>query len=216
MPKSRPNAAVIHIAVIDGDPLRSVGFRACLGSELDFEIQAASLIEISAIQGIDLVVLGPVGGTSMDVLSSLRTLRPDLKVIVTGCNLEDDVILRALAGGAKGCVDETTPVNELARAIRVVHAGSVWASRRILSLFVDRVQRSSGAGLLAGERCFTSREKQVLRMLVTGCSNREIAAPLCIEERTVKAHVAKLMRKVGVPNRIMLSVHAIKHSLVSA
>jgi DNA-binding NarL/FixJ family response regulator len=53
-------------------------------------------------------------------------------------------------------------------------------------------------------------------MLVSGCSNKEIAAPLGIEERTVKAHVAKLMRKVGTPNRILLSVHAIKHSLVSA
>ena len=53
-------------------------------------------------------------------------------------------------------------------------------------------------------------------MLVAGCSNKEIAAPLGIEERTVKAHVAKLMRKVGVSNRVMLSVHAITQSLVAS
>jgi DNA-binding NarL/FixJ family response regulator len=61
---------------------------------------------------------------------------------------------------------------------------------------------------------FTHREKEVLEMLVAGRSNKEIGAPLGIGERTVKAHVAKLMRKVGVQNRIALSVHAITNSLV--
>ena len=53
-------------------------------------------------------------------------------------------------------------------------------------------------------------------MLVAGKSNREIAIPLGIEERTVKAHVAKLMRKFGVQNRVMLSIHAVTHSLAGA
>ena len=53
-------------------------------------------------------------------------------------------------------------------------------------------------------------------MLVAGRSNKEIGSPLGIQERTVKAHVAKLLRKVGVQNRIALSVHALTHSLVNA
>jgi DNA-binding NarL/FixJ family response regulator len=61
----------------------------------------------------------------------------------------------------------------------------------------------------------TEREKEILGMLVTGRSNKEISAPLGIEERTVKAHVSKLMRKMGVDNRVALSVHAVTHSLVS-
>ena len=52
-------------------------------------------------------------------------------------------------------------------------------------------------------------------MLVVGRANKEIGSALGIEERTVKAHVAKLMRKVGVPNRIALSIHAVTHSLVT-
>ena len=63
---------------------------------------------------------------------------------------------------------------------------------------------------------FTDREKQVSELLVAGRSNKEIGSALGIEERTGKAHVAKLMRKVGVQNRIALSVHAITHSLVSS
>jgi DNA-binding NarL/FixJ family response regulator len=61
----------------------------------------------------------------------------------------------------------------------------------------------------------TDREREVLKMLVVVRSNKEIGGTLGIEERTVKAHVAKLLRKVGVRNRIALSVHAITHSLVS-
>jgi DNA-binding NarL/FixJ family response regulator len=67
----------------------------------------------------------------------------------------------------------------------------------------------------AGHATFTDREQEVLEMLVEGRSNKEIGAPLGIGERTVKAHVAKLLRKIGVQNRIALSVHAVTHSLVS-
>ncbi len=57
---------------------------------------------------------------------------------------------------------------------------------------------------------------EVLEMLVSGRSNKEIGSALGIEERTVKAHVAKLLRKNGVQNRVALSIHAVTHSLVSA
>ena len=61
----------------------------------------------------------------------------------------------------------------------------------------------------------TEREKEVLKMLVAGLSNKEIGEPLGIAERTVKAHIAKMMHKVGVHNRIELSIHAVTHALVS-
>src|SRR5579883_393564 len=102
------------------------------------------------------------------------------------------------------------------QATRIVNQGSVWAPRRVLSMFIERVSSSPGRIFPAGRVTFTDREKEVLEMLVAGRSNKEIGAALGIEERTVKAHVAKLMRKVGVQNRIALSVHAITHSLVAA
>ncbi len=215
MKAPRPKKVPVRIVVVDSDPLRQVGFRACQGSESDFAVQSASCSEVSKLQGVDIVLLGGRTGTDViEVLSTLRAMRPDLDIIITGCNLGDEAILKAISAGAKGCVDEASPVNELARAIRIVHAGSVWAPRRVLAMFVERAYRSSVPGISIGQRPLTSREKEVLKMLVAGCSNKEIAAPLGIEERTVKAHVAKLMRKVGAPNRILLSVHAITHSLV--
>jgi DNA-binding NarL/FixJ family response regulator len=83
-------------------------------------------------------------------------------------------------------------------------------------VFIERVRRSPGRVFPASPVTFTDREKEVLEMLVDGRSNKEIGSALGIEERTVKAHVAKLLRKNGLQNRVALSVHAVTHSLVSS
>jgi len=208
---------IIRIAVVESDPLRFVGFRALFDSEPDFELLSATLPEISMEKTIDLVLLGNRGGQNhFDQMASLKAARPDLRIIVTGSGIDEETILKAIASGAKGYVDEAATPTEFVQAIRVVYQGSVWAPRRVLSMFIERVSSSPGRIFPAGRVTFTDREKEVLEMLVAGRSNKEIGAALGIEERTVKAHVAKLMRKVGVQNRIALSVHAITHSLVSA
>jgi DNA-binding NarL/FixJ family response regulator len=208
---------LIRIAVVESDPLRFVGFRALFDSESDFELVSATLPDISVLPGIDLVLLGSRAGQNLfDVMASLKATRPDLRIIVTGSGMDEETILKAIASGAKGYVDEAATPAEFVQAIRIVHQGSVWAPRRVLSMFIERVTSSPGRIFPAGRVTFTDREKEVLEMLVAGRSNKEIGAALGIEERTVKAHVAKLMRKVGVQNRIALSVHAITHSLVTA
>ena len=207
----------IRIAVVESDPLRFVGFRALFDSEPDFELNSSSLPEISVERNIDLVLLGSRGGQNLfDQMASLKATRPDLRIIVTGSGIDEETILKAIASGAKGYVDEAATPAEFVQAIRVVHQGSVWAPRKVLSMFIERVSSSPGRIFPAGRVTFTDREKEVLEMLVAGRSNKEIGSALGIEERTVKAHVAKLMRKVGVQNRIALSVHAITHSLVTA
>jgi DNA-binding NarL/FixJ family response regulator len=207
----------IRIAVVESDPLRFVGFRALFDNETDFELISSTLTEIGAASAIDLVLLGNRTGQNLfDVMASLKAARPDLRIIVTGSGMDDETVLKAIASGAKGYVDEAATPAEFVQAIRIVNDGSVWAPRRVLSMFIERVSSSPGRIFPAGRVTFTDREKEVLEMLVAGRSNKEIGAALGIEERTVKAHVAKLMRKVGVQNRIALSVHAITHSLVTA
>src|SRR5450432_563626 len=208
---------LIRLAVVESDPLRFVGFRALFDSEPDFELISASLSEISGLTGVDLILLGNRNGQNLfDLMASLKAARPDLRIIVTGAGIDEETILKAIAAGAKGYVDEAASPTEFVQAIRIVNQGSVWAPRRVLSLFIERVSSAPGRIFPAGRVTFTDREKEVLEMLVAGRSNKEIGSALGIEERTVKAHVAKLMRKVGVQNRIALSVHAITHSLVTA
>jgi DNA-binding NarL/FixJ family response regulator len=206
----------MHVAVVESDPLRFAGFKAVLDSESDLRVTPISLSEIGGAQDIDVVLVGGSNGQNVfQRVEALKAIRSDLRIIVTGSGISDDIVLNALACGAKGYVDEAAPVRTLVKAIRVVAAGLIWASRPVLSMFVDRSSHTACAAP-SGRGNVTSREKEVLGLLVEGRSNKEIGRSLNIEERTVKAHVSKLMHKTGVQNRIMLSVHAITHSLVSA
>jgi DNA-binding NarL/FixJ family response regulator len=207
---------LIHIAVVETDPLRLVGFRAVFHLERDFELISSSLPEIGTQENIDLVLLGYRSSWNLpDVMATLKATRPNLRTIVIGSGMEDETILEAIALGAKGYVDGAASPADFMQAIRTVSQGSVWAPRRVLSRLIERTSSLPRHIVLAGHVTFTAREQEVLDMLVAGRSNKEIGAPLGIRERTVKAHVAKLMRKAGVQNRIALSIHAITHALVS-
>src|SRR5581483_6971913 len=133
----------IRIAVVESDPLRFVGFRALFDSEDDFDLTSATLADLSAQPNIDLVLLGSrVGQNLFDVMASLKAARPDLRFIVTGAGIDEETSHKAMASGAKGYVDEAATPAEFVQAIRIVNQGSVWAPRRVLSMFIERVSSS--------------------------------------------------------------------------
>jgi DNA-binding NarL/FixJ family response regulator len=206
----------LRIALAESDPLRLVGFRALLESESDLELISASLPEIAIQANIDVVLIGDRPGQNLlNTISSLKMMRPNLPIIVIGPSTNDEIVLNAIGSGAKGYVFDGAPPSEFAKAIRTVSQGSVWAPRRVLSMFVELAITQQKRMLYGANEVLTDREKEILTLLVSGLSNKEIGAPLGIVERTVKAHIAKMMRKVGVHNRIELSVHAVARSLVS-
>ncbi|MFZ0796652.1 MAG: response regulator transcription factor [Terriglobales bacterium] len=177
---------------------------------------SASLPQIAMQANIDVVLIEDRPCHNLfDSMSNLKMMCANLPIIVVGHRQDDETMLNAIVCGAKGYVFDGAPPSEFARAIRVVSQGSVWAPRRVLSMFIERAITQREGILPGANGAITDREKQVLKMLVAGFSNKEISAPLGIVERTVKAHIGKMMRKVGVHNRIELSVHAITHSLVS-
>jgi DNA-binding NarL/FixJ family response regulator len=188
--------------------------RSILDVVPNFRLIATSVSKIATDPMVDVVLLRNSGIMFLETIAEWRVLRPDLKVVVTGNGADDQTIMNAIASGAKAYVEEAAPSPEFVRAINAVYRGSVWISRRIMSMVIDRSAGLGRSPQLGGFR-ITSREIQVLEMLIGGRSNREIGNPLGIKERTVKAYVARLMHKVGVNNRIALSVHAIRHSLVS-
>jgi DNA-binding NarL/FixJ family response regulator len=207
---------LIRIAVVESDPLRLVGFRTLFDSEPGIELISAPLPDLDSQPKIDLMLLCDRPGQNLfDVMASLKMTHPHLPIIVIGSGMDEGTILKAIGSGAKGYVDTAASPADFVRATQIVSEGSVWAPRHVLSVFIERMSSSAARTLPAGHAIFTDREQEVLEMLVGGRSNREIGAPLGIGERTVKAHVAKLMHKIGVQNRIALSVHAVRHSLVS-
>ena len=206
----------IRVAVVENDPLRFVGFRALFEGDSNFAVQSCTPASIFRARGYDIVLIGSRTGSAMyEVMAALKALNPTIRILVTGSAPGEEMALRALSAGAKGYVEESAPPEEFKKAIRMVHSGSVWASRKLLSKFIERVTNVPRRPKPDEPLVFTERERDVLQLLVLGRTNKEIGAALGIEERTVKMHVAKLMRKSGVTNRIALSVHALTHSLLA-
>jgi DNA-binding NarL/FixJ family response regulator len=205
----------IRIAVVENDPLRFIGFRALFEGEADFALLSCTPASIFKTHGYDVVLIGARTGAAMyDVMTGLKSLNPAVRIVVTGTLQNQELALRALCGGAKGYIEESASNEEFKQAIRAVHGGEVFASGHLLSKFIERVTHIPRRESPEQSLVFTEREREVLYLLVTGRSNKEIASALEIEERTVKMHITSLMRKSGVTNRIALSVHALTHSLL--
>jgi DNA-binding NarL/FixJ family response regulator len=215
--KAKSQKPVIRIVLVDSDPLRFIGLRALLESEHDFELTHASVSDIERLDNVDVVMLANRrDNNSVDEVRRLKASYPQLRIIAIGSGMSEESILAALTSGAKGYVDGGASAAEFGRAVRVVSQGSLWVPRRVLSVFVERSSGLLGRHPFSTHKGFTPREQQVLKMLLEGKSNKDISRPLGIEVRTVKAHIAKMMSKVGVRNRIALSTYAVVHSLVSS
>jgi DNA-binding NarL/FixJ family response regulator len=208
---------MIQVAVIGSGPLRFAGFSALLSTESDFQVTTATLPECEGLHSVDVILLSdPSGSGLIRNVARLKAARPDLRILATGSGTEQSTVLDVLASGARGFVDEAAPAAELVQAIRAVNQGSLWVSRRILSMFIEHANRPEARAFPLARVVLTAREREVLEMLVAGNSNKEIAEPLGIEVRTVKAHISKLLRKTGVRNRIALSTYAIDHAIVGS
>lgn len=206
----------LRVALLESEPIRVEGLLSIFENHPRIEFVPFELARLLADREFALAMVGLHGDqVAPALLGAIRSARPSLRLIVMGPDAADESILTAIGSGAKGYLEASATAGQVEQAVEIVSQGSIWAPRRLLSEFVDRVTRPTSHPLPSAGAHFTSREKQVLKLLVAARSNREIARSLGIEERTVKAHVAKLMRKVGVENRIALSIHAVTHEIVS-
>lgn len=209
---------VARIGVIASDPLRLLGLESIARSWAagrDVEVVVTSASGALGIAGLSLVLLD-AGGMQhlLGLLGAFRRSRPHLKVMVVGNDADHEFIQRVIGAGAKGYLTYVASESEVRMAIEVVQDGSVWAPRKVMARLLES---SSGTGLSetgVRQQKVTGRELDVLRLLWGGRSNREIALALDIDEGTVKAHVGRLMRKMGVQNRTALAMVAADLKLI--
>lgn len=152
----------------------------------------------------------------METLEAICRLRPDMRLIVIGPEGDDELVLEAIMVGARAYVDLKASPRIVRQAVEEVTNGSIWAPRRLLSKLIDRLLGATDTCLTNTPPRLTDRERQVLDLILTARSNREIARELGIEERTVQAHVGRLMRKTGAENRIDLLMRTSSPSLLEA
>ena len=152
----------------------------------------------------DLVMIDATSTAHLfELLETFRRLRPRIRLVVLADNSDAPFVERAIESGARGVLNHAATERELRMAVEVVLDGSVWAPRRVLSRLLDRAHTVSAVPVQ-----LTGREREAIRHLVRGLSNREIGREMGVEAATVKAHLGRLMRKAGVTNRTALGVHA--------
>jgi DNA-binding NarL/FixJ family response regulator len=211
---SRRNPDPVHIGLVSDEPIRIEGLKSIF--DLAAQSDSAPLIpltgtlkEMLALASLEYLVLDlhAVKG-ALSMLDSIRRERPSLKLIVIGPEGNDELVMESIIAGARAYLDLSADPSTARQAIEVVTSGSIWAPRRLLSKLIDRLLKVPDSSLTGGTLHLTTREREVLDLILLARSNREIARQLGIEERTVKSHVGRLMRKTGADNRIELSMRA--------
>jgi two-component system response regulator DegU len=152
----------------------------------------------------------------IEVLPVIREKSPETKVLMLAAHKDEAKIFKALKAGAKGYVSKDASVSDLIKAIQTVHKGELWVERKQMARFFDReaVHNPTREGQLAKKKgVLTAREKEVLSLLSTGRTNKEIAKALFISEKTVKSHLNSIFRKLKVSHRLQAILHAINRGL---
>jgi len=201
----------IRIMVIDDQAVVRQGFVALINTVPDMEVIAEG---INGQQAIDLYnqhtpdvtlidlrmpVVGGVGA-----ITAIRNNFPDARLIVLTTYDGDEDIYRSLQAGARGYLLKDVFFEELETAIRTVHAGSRHIPAAIAMRLAERMASSD----------LTSREMEVLELIVRGQSNKEIGASLTISEATVKSHINNILSKLGVTDRTQAVTTALQRGLV--
>jgi DNA-binding NarL/FixJ family response regulator len=217
---SIPSTEPIDIGIVSDEPIRLEGLESIFdlpsttGQAQLFPIKG-SLEELLARSTLKYLVVdlhSSPGG--LETLKAIRRARPSVRLVVIGPEGNDELVIESIMAGARAYLDANARPETVRMAIDEVTSGSIWAPRRLLSRLIDRLLNVSDSSLANARAHLTDRERQVLELILLARSNREIARQLGIEERTVKSHVGRLMRKTGVENRIELSMRALSQSLL--
>ena len=208
----------LKLGLVATDPLRILGLQTIF-SEDEAKGAPVEIIPLSVpgaldASGVSLILIDAACTDHIfELLATFRRTRPHLRLIVLGLEEDHEYIQRIIGAGAKGYLAHTAKPGEVRLAIEIVQDGSAWAPRKVLANLLD-LSSAEERRAAVEEPKFTERESEVLRLLVEGHPNRVIAGELGIDLATVKKHVGALMRKVGVKNRIALSVQVVNRRLL--
>lgn len=210
----------IRLVLVDDHPIVLQGLEQLFGFEPDMEVVARCLSAQQALSAMeehrpDVLVLDirMPDEDGLAVLRELHTRRIRTRVILLTAAVDEDEVVEAMRLGVRGIVLKEAAPQNLVDAIRRVHAGETVVDHQAVVRALEKVvRREAGTRRLAA--VLTARELEIVRMVVAGLRNKEIATRLTISESTVKIHLHNTYEKLRVDGRLELMLLAQEHGLV--
>lgn len=217
-------AAAPSVLLADDDPITRAFLRQLLEEAGYYVIGEAvdghEAVRLTRQMHPDVLLLDLLMPNSpgMDAIRELAATPWPVRIVVLSSSISKEQIVKALQLGARGILQKNS-VDDLAKAIAAVLEGQYWIAGRSINNVVQVISElSASIPSDAPEKSYglTPRELEVIRLVTQGCSNREIAAQLKISEETVKRHLSNVFVKVGMSNRVELTLFALEHRLALA
>lgn len=217
----------ISIVIVEDFKLTRVGLRCALNANPDMEVVAESEDAIDGLKQIEKfnpdVVLMDLGLPTMngiEAMVKIREMSSDIKIVALTSHDREEEVVAALSSGANAyCLKDIDPA-KLADVIRDVYQGVCWIDSVVAKLALKAFPKVDNVGLLGHKLSdqaripLTEREFEVLKHLVAGKSNTEIAKELIVSVHTAKALVCSILQKMCVNDRVQAAVKAVKEGMV--
>jgi len=212
---------MISIVLVDDHHIVRQGLQALLDAEPDCSVigQASDGMEaVPLIERLqpDILVLDLMmsGMSGMDVTRQVSKRSPGTGIVILSMYGNEAYVLEALRAGAKAYVLKDSTSDELVHAVHEVHAGRRYLSSPLSERAIATYVEKSEATDFDSYDTLTTREREVIHLVVQGYTNAEIASQLFISSRTVEVHRANMMRKLNLQNQAQLMQYAMQHMIL--
>lgn len=212
-------AELIRVLIADDHPIVRQGLEIVINSQTDMTLigQATdgneAVILCRALKP-DVVVMDlkmPVMN-GLAAISEIKKSDPKIPILLLTSFTDDEMVISAIQLGVNGVILKDSQPDQLLSAIREVNHGENYLDPSVARNLMTKIQHS--ATLARPDHLLTNREIDVLKCLVQGMSNREIASKLSISTRTVTTHVRNILDKLGLSNRTQAALYAVEHGIV--
>lgn len=217
------NPSPIRVLLADDHTLMREGVRRILSADGGIEVvaevgdgQAAVSETLARRPDVAVLDITMPGGGGLEAARQIRRQAPEVRILILSMHLQPEYLLESVRAGAHGYLVKDAAASELVEAVRAVCAGDSYYSAAVSVQMTDLLRRKlEGEEVTNALERLSPREREVLRYIADGSSNRETAAALGISVRTVETHRDSLMKKLGIHSVAGLTRIALRCGLVS-